>query len=117
MSAPSAAVAVAAHQNGSPILPPVSEDKYSPDWPSELLSDDESDFEDQHLTYEDAMKPAGQSDVDDDSDVEVEEEEQMFSLAAEFLDDEVLLEKLLTQSARGGEDADDGMGCQAAEGA
>ncbi|KAJ7775221.1 hypothetical protein B0H14DRAFT_2631878 [Mycena olivaceomarginata] len=85
----------------------LAEPEYSPDWPTDLASDDESEEEETNLAFEDGMRSKAASDVDIDSDVEVEDEQDTFSLATEALDDEVLLEKLLSQSEKVGEDADD----------
>ncbi|KAJ7314284.1 hypothetical protein DFH08DRAFT_821638 [Mycena albidolilacea] len=87
--------------------PALAEPEYSPDWPTDLASDDESEEEEANLAFEDGMKSKAASDVDIDSDVEVEDDQDTFSLATEALDDEVLLEKLLSQSEKVGEDADD----------
>jgi hypothetical protein len=87
--------------------PALAEPEYSPDWPTDLASDDESEEEEANLAFEDGMRSKAASDVDIDSDVEVEDEQDTFSLATEALDDEVLLEKLLSQSEKVGEDADD----------
>jgi hypothetical protein len=53
------------------------------------------------------MKSKPGSDSDVDSDVAVEEEDQAFSLATEFLEDEVLLERLPSQAKKCGDDADE----------
>ncbi|KAJ7837956.1 hypothetical protein B0H14DRAFT_2588869 [Mycena olivaceomarginata] len=58
--------------------------------------DDESEEEEANLAFEDGMRSRAASDVDIDSDVEVEDEQDTFSLTTEALDDEVLLEKLLS---------------------
>ncbi|KAJ7814632.1 hypothetical protein B0H14DRAFT_3878644 [Mycena olivaceomarginata] len=87
--------------------PALAEPEHSPDWPTDLASDDESEEEEANLAFEDGMRSKAASDVDIDSDVEVEDEQDKFSLATEALDDEVLLEKLLSQSEKVGEDADD----------
>ncbi|KAF8179309.1 hypothetical protein K438DRAFT_1769019 [Mycena galopus ATCC 62051] len=84
-------------------------EEYSPDWPSDLIveSEDESEAEEFDLANEDGMKSKPGSDIDVDSDVEVEGEEKAFSLATEFLEDEVLLERLLSQAEKRGDDADE----------
>jgi hypothetical protein len=79
--------------------PALAEPEYSPDWPTDLASDDESEEEEVNLAFEDGIRSKAASDVDIDSDVEVEDEQDTFSLATEALDDEVLLKKLLSQSA------------------
>ncbi|KAF7344173.1 hypothetical protein MVEN_01707700 [Mycena venus] len=86
-----------------------SDPEYSPDWPSDLVdeSEDESEAEEFDLANEDGMKSKPGSDIDVDSDVEVEEEGQAFPLATEFLEDEVLLERLLSQAEKRGDDADE----------
>ncbi|KAF9007326.1 hypothetical protein BDZ89DRAFT_1144509 [Hymenopellis radicata] len=67
----------------SPERPP-SEPQFSPDWPSELVDDGSDDEWDAHLDMEDE-----------------------FTLASEFLDDEVFLERLLTQAEKAGDKVDD----------
>ncbi|KAK0483349.1 hypothetical protein IW261DRAFT_1417262 [Armillaria novae-zelandiae] len=68
---------------------PPSEPQYSPDWPN----------------TDDGMKSHPVSDIDSDADVDVEDVE--FTLAPEFLDDEVFLERLLTQAEEAGDNLDD----------
>ncbi|KAK0207757.1 hypothetical protein IW262DRAFT_1450785 [Armillaria fumosa] len=84
---------------------PPSEPQYSPDWPSELLDDGSDDQWEAHLDTEDGMKSLPGSDIDSDADVGVEDVE--FTLAPEFLDDEVFLEWLLTQAENAGDNLDD----------
>jgi hypothetical protein len=69
----------------------------SPDPPNDPLDDgDESDNEwDACLYAEDGMKSALGSDIEPDMDVEGEDD---YSLDSVFLNDEVLLKKLLTQA-------------------
>jgi hypothetical protein len=85
----------------SPIPQPIPEpNRYSLDWPSELPSSDcdsdhNSDDEwDTGLYTEDGLKFVAS--LENDSEQEIEGEDD-YSLEAVFLDDEVLLENLLTQ--------------------
>ncbi|KAJ7832144.1 hypothetical protein B0H14DRAFT_3872018 [Mycena olivaceomarginata] len=74
--------------------------------PSDLTDGSEDEFE-ADLADEDGMKSKPGSNMDVDSDVEVEEEEDVFSLATELLDDEVLLERLLSRAEQRGDDTDE----------
>ncbi|KAK0473155.1 hypothetical protein IW261DRAFT_1553086 [Armillaria novae-zelandiae] len=84
---------------------PPSEPQYSPDWPSELVDDESDDQWDAHLDTNDGMKSHPASDIDSDANVDVKDVE--FTLAPEFLDDEVFLERLLTQAEEAGDNLDD----------
>ncbi|KAJ7323968.1 hypothetical protein DFH08DRAFT_817444 [Mycena albidolilacea] len=53
---------------------PTPEPEYSPDWPTDLASDDESEEEEANLAFEDGMRSKAASDVDIDSDVEDEQD-------------------------------------------
>ncbi|KAK7059261.1 hypothetical protein R3P38DRAFT_3522094, partial [Favolaschia claudopus] len=89
---------------------PVLEREYSPDWPSELPSDDEDelpDLEYVNLAEEDGMRSGPQSQDGDDSDIQIEDEWESLMLEEEMLDDEVFLEKLLSQAEQVGDDADE----------
>ncbi|KAF7362714.1 hypothetical protein MVEN_00620700 [Mycena venus] len=92
-----------------PALSQPSDPEYSQDWPSDLVdeSEDEPEVEEFDLAHEDGMKSKPGSNIDVDSDVEVEEEDQAFSSATEFLEDEVLLERLLPQAEKRGNGADE----------